>query len=118
MAKHTITYNQLYAIDQDMNGLRKNAPALMLLLNKNINNYLRGAQTELQILYKKMQEFQEKYVETNENGSLKVDEHGEFVFKKTVTNIKQARILSGDEVREAYLQEANEFLSRSCTIDL
>jgi hypothetical protein len=118
MAKHTITYNQLYAIDQDLNRLRVQSPALMLLLHKYINNYLKHAGMELKILYKKLDEYHTRYCEKKEDGSLQVDENGEIVFKKTVSDIANARILSGDEVKEAYLKEAGDFLNRSCTIDL
>lgn len=118
MAKHQLTYNQLFAIDQDLNRLRLNSPALMLLLHKDINNYLRHAEMELKVLYKNMQEIQCKYIEQNEDGSLKTKENGDFEFKRTVTSIKAARILTGDDVEQAYMDEVNEFLNRSCTIDL
>lgn len=120
MAKHTLTYQQLLAIDQNLGKIQKEYPALVLLLHVSINNYQRKAAAEVKILYKNLKEIQIKYIETDENGNLAtIKEGAEYKFKESLARPNDPEVLlTGDKIKEAYEAEANEFLARQFTLML
>jgi hypothetical protein len=109
--KHTLTYHQLFVVDQDLVTIQREHPGLALLENARIALFYQQATTHLEIIHKKMDEFKEKYIQTDGKGKFLVGPDGRWKFKLSVSDIATATILTGAQVGAAYEKEASGWLN-------
>jgi hypothetical protein len=115
--KRKLTYNDLFSIEQDVARIKNNSIALYFFILPWATRLFNNAANHMMVIHSRLNEIQKKYIEVNEEGVLLVKD-GEYVFKKTVTDITNARILAGEQLVEAYSQECEKLLRKECIVEM
>lgn len=106
--KHQVDYNSLFAIDQDLQKIISSQPGLYMLLYGKIQMFYQqtaGHIEKMKVGYKKIQL---KYINTDAAGNpaiVDTPSGRQFDFKPTVTDFRNAAILTGPAIVKAYQDE-------------
>lgn len=118
--KHTLNYGQLFTIDQDFTKMQQQHPGITLLNWHKLQLFYQQAANHLEIMKKAFDEIRIKYIEHDADGKpqmIQTDTSTEWVFKKTVSHIATASIITGAQVKAAFEKEMEDFCkSKSFTI--
>lgn len=120
----TVSYDDLFLIEQDIQHILKNSPALTLFMADKFNRFFQRNKMRLNILHEKLAEIQRKYILHDENGfALRTEEKNkagmaEWIFRGSYQDAQGNMIIGEEEVKKAYYSEAQEFLSRSFEVEI
>jgi hypothetical protein len=115
MAKRTVTYQALWLLELNVENIRKEQPFIALTLGYKIDQFLKDTDVIRRILHMNVAQIQLKYIEIGEDSKPTPSENGDFNYLATVVG-KDGKLLSGPEVKAAYLAEFNEFINRNAGV--
>ncbi len=120
--RRTITNGTLYQIEMDISQISSKSPGIHFLLETRIDSFFSRNQQVLKIIHKRMHNIQKRFIEHDEKEKPMYAEavegqpkQWEYLESATKTN---GQLVTGDGVKTAYLEEAEDFLGRSVHVEL
>jgi hypothetical protein len=122
--KKSITYDQLYIIEQDIQSVKQTMPSIYLFMENKFHTFLHGSANKMhfKVLHTRMHQIQQKYIVHDEKDNPIVlpytdNQPSKFQFLESVPGSNGTE-LTGEAVEKAYFDEANEFLNRQIVVEL
>jgi hypothetical protein len=121
--KRSITNDQLWNINRDIQRMNKEFPAIAFFLGDKFFRFYNSKDNKflMDVINKRISELQKKYVvHDSEDVAQRVEpgnEQSEWLFLESAI-APDGQLITGDQVKQAYYKEAGEFLSRSVDIQV
>jgi hypothetical protein len=121
--KRSITNDQLWQINRDIQKLNRDSPAIAFFLGDKFFRFVNSKDNKflMSVINKKVYEIQKKYVVHNDaDEPQRVDpanENSEWLFLESAI-APDGQLITGDQVKEQYYKEAGDFLNRSVDIQV
>lgn len=120
--KKQVTYNQLFAMDQELIRFQKQFPAVSILLDNRLRFFYERASIHLNAMMNGMNEIQKKFVQVDADGKFRTEGDGDktdWLFVPVYTDFKTASIISDKAtIKQKFEEKVTEFMSISITLDL
>lgn len=116
----TMTRNQLYQIDQEIKSMQSQSPALALLLSNRIKLFYEKARVQLEVMWTRFKEIQEKYVQKDPQGNFLTTGEGEnakWKFIESKADLVNARVLDVSLVEQSFNEECKKMFSQTIQFD-
>jgi hypothetical protein len=120
--KKQVTYNQLFAMDQELIRFQKQFPAVAILLETRLRFFYERADIHLKAMLNGMNDIQKKFVQVDENGKFRTEGEGDktdWLFVPVYTDFKTASIISDKAtIKKLFEEKVTEFMSITITLDI
>lgn len=115
--KITISYDQLYSIEQDIHRLSGQSPALAVFMRDKFNRFLKATGLRRDLLHHNLKEIRRKYILFNEKDlpiSVKDEATGNLEWTFIEGEVEREGIMVSN--KDAYNKEVTDFLNLSFEI--